>query len=266
MAKTISISSGKGGVGKTFLTANLAFELAKQGKRVLLLDGDLGMANLDIAFSVKPKGNLLDILNGHMQIQDILTPLGPQMALISGGSGLVELNRLSHFERRALVDAVSSLDQQFDYLLIDTAPGISDNVLHLNSAAQMTALVITPDPSSLTDSYALMKVLNQEYRDSHFAVICNQVRDVAEGAAVFQKFSDVAHRFLNISLDYWGSIPMDSLIRKSQQQQRLVAKFEPNSAAAGLVRSVGKNLHSSLQHIRPKTGIQFFWEQVVGVA
>ena len=266
MARTLSISSGKGGVGKTFVTANVAFELAKQGKKVLLLDGDLGMANLDLVFGVKPKGTLVDILNGTHTVSEILTPVSPNISLLSGGSGLVELNRLSHFERRSLIDAVSSLDQRFDYLLIDTAPGISDNVLQLNSAAQNISFVITPDPSSLTDSYALMKVLNFESKESHFAIICNQVKDTQEGAQLFQRFSEIAHKFLNISLDYWGSIPHDSLIRKTQQHQRLLSQFEPQSLAAEHLRQITKNAQMSLQYIRPKTGIQFFWEQVVGVA
>ncbi len=266
MAKTISITSGKGGVGKTFLTANLANLLALSGKRVLLLDGDLGMSNLDIAMGVKAQGNLLEVLNGEKDIADILTPVGPQISMISAGSGLVELNRLSHFERRSLVDAVSSLDHQFDYLLIDTAPGISDNVLHLNAAAQVATIVITSDPASLADSYALIKVLHQEHRETHFAVVCNQVKDAADGQALFQRFADVVHRFLHVSLDYWGSLNLDMSVRKATQAQRLVTRFEPNSQVCEALKQICTQMQSSVAHLRPKAGVQFFWEQVVGVA
>lgn len=266
MAKTISITSGKGGVGKTFFTANLANLLALQGKKVLCLDGDLGMSNLDLALGARPLGNLLEVLNGQKEIEDILTPVGPLISLISAGSGLVELNRLTHFERRSLIDAVSSLDHQFDYLLIDTAPGISDNVLALNAAAQIAAVIITPDPASFADSYALLKVLHHQHRESQFAIICNQVKDEADGQQIFQRFAEVVFRFLNVKLDYWGSVCQDSAVRKATQAQRLITRFEPQAEATLALKSIAQRMEASFVSLRPKTGIQFFWEQMVGVA
>lgn len=264
--RTISVTSGKGGVGKTTLIANLAYSLALQGKKVLILDGDLGMANVDIHFNVKSEGNILEVLKGERTIQEVVTKVSPNISLIPGGSGLVELSRINSFERRALLDAVGELDYEYDYLLIDTAPGITDNVLYLNSAAQKAAVVITPDPSSLADSYALIKVLSQEYKENHFSIVCNMVRDEAEGLVLFNKFSEVVNRFLSIGLDYWGALALDPLVRRSCQNQRLILKHEPQSESAHQLLRVSNRLQASVENIEGKAGLQFFWEQVVGVA
>lgn len=264
--KTVSITSGKGGVGKTTILCNLAFSLALRGKRVLILDGDLGMANVDIMFGARSEGSIHEVITGQKTVREILTPLAPNISLIPGGSGVVELNRITAFERRTLVDSLSMLEHQYDYLLIDTAPGISDNVLYLNSAAQIPAVIINQDPASLADSYALIKVLHQEYKDTNFAIICNQVRDEADGQQLFQRFSEVVHRFLSISLDYWGSVPQDPLFRRSTQTQRLVLRHEPQSNAAQSLVKISEKLERNLQNARQKAGLQFFWEQVVGVA
>jgi flagellar biosynthesis protein FlhG len=264
--KTISITSGKGGVGKTTMVCNLAYALARQGKKVLIFDGDLGMANVDIMFGVKSDFSIMDVLKGTKTMNEILVPLAPNIALIPGGTGLVELSRLNAFERRSMLDAVGSLDYQYDYLLIDTAPGLAENVLYLNSAAQVSSVVITPDPSSLADSYALIKVLNREYKETKFSIICNQVRDEIEGLALFNRFNEVVNRFLYIGLDYWGSVPQDQLLRKSTQNQRLILKHEPQSEAAKNLLKLSNKLETAMGENQDKSGLQFFWEQVVGVA
>ena len=264
--KTISITSGKGGVGKTTMVCNIAYALARQGKKVLIFDGDLGMANVDIMFGVKSEFSIMDVLKGERTMAEILVPLAPNIALIPGGTGIVELSRINSFERRAMLDAVGSLDYQYDYLLIDTAPGLAENVLYLNSAAQVSSVVITPDPSSLADSYALIKTLNREYKETKFSIICNQVRDEMEGLALFNRFNEVVNRFLYIGLDYWGSVPQDQLLRKSTQNQRLILKHEPQSDAAKNLLKLSNKLEASMNENQDKSGLQFFWEQVVGVA
>lgn len=264
--RTISVTSGKGGVGKTTLVCNLASELGRAGHRVLVLDGDLGMANVDIMFGQRARLNISHVLEGHCALEDILLEVAPNVHLISGGSGLYGLSRLGAVERRMLFDQVNHLNQSFDYMIVDTAPGIDDNVLYLNAAAQQILVVLTPDPTSLTDAYALIKVLNQRYRETHFSVVTNMVRDEIEGRMVFQKLSDVASRFLCVSLDYRGFIPNDPILRQSIRAQQLVTQVQSRTPASLALRNLAENLKHSERFNQAKGGIQFFWQQLSGVA
>src|ERR1700683_2504779 len=150
--RTISITSGKGGVGKTSIVCNLASTLAKTGQNVLILDGDLGMANVDIMFGARTKNSIKDVFTGSKKIEEIMTPLDQRIWLIPGGSGFTELQNLSDREKRILLDQMSNLKQHFDYMLIDTAPGIDNNVMYFNTSAQEIYVVVTPDPSSFADA------------------------------------------------------------------------------------------------------------------
>lgn len=269
LTKTLSITSGKGGVGKTSITCNLAYHLAERGHRVLVLDGDFGLANAEILFGVSPRGNILDVIHGEKDISDVITPVMPGVDLISGGRGLTEFNRLTPFERKALVDSISHYEFQYDYMLIDTAPGISDNVLYLNSAAQETLLVITPDAASLADSYALVKIMHQQFKEMHFSVVCNMVKDELDGFSLFQRFSEVSQRFLSLSLDYWGSIPVNASIKKSSIQARLALKHDQSTEIRQTFSQISAQMKTKLvpgSGKSTKAGLQFFWEQVVGVA
>lgn len=264
--RTISITSGKGGVGKTTLVANIALLLAQKGKKVLIFDGDLGMANVDILFGVKTQGNIYDIMSGRKEMSDILVEVAKNVFLIPGGSGIVGFNTINHFERRAMIEAVQSLPLGFDYLLIDTAPGISENVLFLNSAVQTVSVVITPDPSSFADAYALIKVLNQQYKVNHFSIVCNQVRDEQEGLGLYQRFNDVVNKFLYIGLDYWGSIPNDVVLKKAIQMQRLIVRQDPSAESSKALRQVTLQIEKSSQQIETSGGMRMFWDQMVGYA
>lgn len=264
--RTISITSGKGGVGKTTIVCNLAFELARQGQKVLILDGDLGMANVDIMFGQRAQLNISHVLNERCELKDILMEVSPNVHLIPGGSGVYELSRLEPLQKHILLDQVSRLNRDFDFMLVDTAPGIDDNVLYLNSAVQEIMVVLTPDPSSLTDAYALIKVLNQRYRENRFSVVTNMVKDEIEGRAVFQKLSDVASRFLCVSLDYKGIIPSDPILRQSIRSQQLVVQMQSRCPASQALRALSENLKESAKFTELKGGIQFFWNQISGVA
>ena len=264
--KTISISSGKGGVGKTTVVSNLALQLASEGQRVLILDGDLGMANVDIMFGARSQFHINDVLAGRKNLKDVIIEVRENIFLIPGGSGIYDLQNVSLFQKRLLLDQVSQLEGLYDYLLIDTAPGISDNVLYLNAAAHEIVLILSPDPASLTDTYALIKVLNQKYRESKFSVVCNAVRDEHEAMKIFKRLSDVCSKFLCVSLNYKGFIPLDQNLRLATKSQQLILEKNPRSPSSFALKALAKNL-SNLGHIdEVKGGIQFFWQQLVGVA
>ncbi len=264
--RTISITSGKGGVGKTMLTANLALRLSQLGNKVLIFDGDLGMANVDILYGVKAEANIYDVLTGSKSIREVCIEVAKDVFLIPGGSGVLEFNNLNGFQRRAMIEAVATLPQDFDYMLIDTAPGITDNVLYLNAAAQTISVIITPDPASLADSYALIKVLHQKYKENKFSIICNNVRDDIEGAGLYQRFNDVVNKFLYIGLDYLGSVPMDPTLRKATQMNRLIMRHDPTAESAKAIKNICTQIVNSNQKYVTKGGLQMFWEQVVGLA
>lgn len=264
--KVISVTSGKGGVGKTSILSNMAIQMAKQGKRVLILDGDLGMANVDIMFNVRAERHILDVVTGKASLQDILLHPQENIAIIPGGSGVFALQNLSVFEKQALLNEVSTLGHDYDVMLIDTAPGIDDNVLYLNSAAQEICVVVTPEPASVADAYALIKVLNQRCRETKFSIVCNQVRDDQDGQRLFAKLDQVASQFLYVSLDYKGSIPNDPNLRQSTRAQQLVSRAHPDSPSVHAFRSLASNLLGNSAQTEMKGGLQFFWEQLVGVA
>lgn len=235
--KIISITSGKGGVGKTSVTCNLATGLAKLGKKVLVLDGDLGMANVDIFFGVHPRRNLQDLLNG-VPLKECLTPAAQNVDLLAGGSGLYDLCHLNAFQRREILAHVSEMNFIYDYLLIDTSPGLHDHVLHLNSVADECLVLLTPDPSSFTDAYALIKVLHQKYRAQKFSIVCNQVQDEKAGAQLYLRFADVVQQFLPVRLNYRKTIPFDSQLKLSNQLQRLIIRQDAKAVSAQALSSL----------------------------
>jgi flagellar biosynthesis protein FlhG len=264
--RTISITSGKGGVGKTSLVCNLAHELGKVGHRVLILDGDLGMANVDIMFCHRARQNISHVLSGECTLEEVMIEVAANVHLIPGGSGVYGLSRLDPLQKHILLDQVSRLNRNFDFMLVDTAPGIDDNVLYLNSAAQEILVVVTPDPTSLTDAYALIKVLNQRHRENRFSVVTNMVKDENEARQVFQKLSDVASRFLCVSLDYRGFIPNDLILRQSIRSQQLVVEVQSRCPASLAIRGLADSLRNSERFTELKGGLQFFWNQLSGVA
>jgi flagellar biosynthesis protein FlhG len=267
-AKTsvISITSGKGGVGKTTLVSNLALQLGKEGKRVLILDGDLGMANVDIMFNVRAERTILDIVRGDCSIREVLVEVARNVTLIPGGSGIFDLQNLSVFEKQALLDQVSALGSEYDVMLIDTAPGIDDNVLYLNSAAQEICVIVTPEPASIADSYALIKVLNQRCRETRFSIICNEVKDEADGRRLFEKLDSVAQKFLYVSLDHMASIPSDPVLRQSTRALQLVCRSHPEAESSRAIQKLAQKFRGYEAVPECKGSLQFFWEQMVGLA
>ena len=264
--KIMSVTSGKGGVGKTTITCNLAMMLSSRGNRVLILDGDVGMANVDIFFGVRPVHHISDVISGEKKIQQVIVEAAKNVDVIPGGSGIYELNSLNHFQRRHLIESARELENRYDYMLIDTAPGISDNVLYLNSCAEEVMVVLTSDPASFADSYALIKVLHQKYKLKKFSVLVNNVKDEKEGAVLFQKFFDVVSRFLFVRLDYVGTIMSDTNLRRAVQLQRLIVRQEPEGPAARAFNQLAEQIERRTRHSQNRDQLSSFFEQVVGIS
>ena len=261
--QVISISSGKGGVGKTNIVANLALALTRLGKRVLVLDADLGLANIDILLGLTPRYTIEHLLTGQKRLQDILVP-GPEgMVILPAGSGIPELADLNEGQKLFLLNEMDQLSQRIDILLIDTGAGISANVLYFNLAAQESIIIITPEPTSLTDAYALIKVLATRHQKKHFIVLANAVANELEAKEVFRKISLVADRFLgSVSLDYLGFIPLDEHVLKAVRKQKAVLELFPQSPAGKSFMVLSQRLLDRPFRNRNEGNIQFFWKQV----
>ncbi len=238
--KLISIASGKGGVGKTTVTCNLALAMAEQNKRVLIIDGDLGMANVDIFFGIRPRHTIEDLING-IPINECITSAFKNIDILAGGSGLYNLTQINAFQRREVMIQVSELKFRYDYALIDTAPGLHDYVLHLNSVADQCVILITQDPSSFADAYALIKVMHQKYKTQNFNVVCNLIEGI-QGDSLFVRFSEVVEKFLPVRLSYLGSLPLDAQLKKIQQMQRLILRESVEIPSAKIFRQFATHL------------------------
>lgn len=248
--RIISVTSGKGGVGKTSLVSNMAVGLAQLGKKVLMFDGDLGMANIDIFFGVHPQKTLQDLVDGA-SLKECLTSAAQNIDLLAGGNGIYNLCHLNAFQRREIISRLAEMNFSYDYLLIDTSPGLHDHVLHLNSIADDCCVVLTPDPSSFADSYALIKVLNQKYKTQRFSIICNQVKDEKQGEQLYMRFLDVIQQFLPVRLTYLKSIPYDANMKLSNQLQRLILRQDAKSISALALKSICTEFVSQNQLTAP---------------
>jgi flagellar biosynthesis protein FlhG len=264
--RIISITSGKGGVGKSTIVANISSAIARTNQSVMILDGDLGTANQDIMFGVRPNRNLSHSASGATTMSEIVQSIEPNLKLIPGAIGVRDVYKMNDARRRNLLDQVKALCTGVDILLIDTAPGIDDSVLFLNAASQSSFVVVTPEPASLTDSYALIKLLNRYYGRKRFSIICNEVRDEAEGMALFSKISEIADKHLCVGLDYAGSIPFDPMVRRATKLQQLAIKTFPQSPGSQAFVQLAKNVSHSKTLDSVSSGVGFLWENVVGVA
>ncbi len=262
---TLSITSGKGGVGKTTFTVNLALTLAEMGKKVLVLDGDIGLANIDIFFGVRPQKTLDDFFNGDESLQEVLVKVDKNIHIIPSASGLTDLKTIDVYKRKMLMDEVSRLNNTYDYLLVDTASGIDENVQYLNSAVQDVLVVITPEPASMADAYALIKLLNQNKKITRFSLVANKVLSEKEAKDIFHRIDRVASRFLNINLKFLGYIPLDPKLRQVADS-RPAAKARPSAASAIALRRIAESIDQQNEDNEIHGSLQFFWNQILNVA
>ena len=255
--RVISISSGKGGVGKTFTSVHLAAHAARSGQRVLLIDADLGLANVDIMLGLNASGTMRNLLTGDATLNDLIRPCAQGFDVLPGGSGMYELTSLNVSEQQTILDSLREAGHQYDLILIDTAAGIGENVLYFASAAETALVVLTPDPTSLTDAYALIKVLSRQ-RDVHrFLILINQTDEI-DGHITFKRLLSVTDRYLDVYLDYIGYVPQHPVVRKAIQHQRLLDDSDPN-VYPHLEKLFSKLLQRP-RNVSRSGGLQFFWE------
>lgn len=262
--KVVSITSGKGGVGKTQVVSSLALALREQGKRVLIFDGDMGLANIDIIYNISPEYNLKHLLNGSKKIDEVLCE-GPEgVMVLPAASGIKEMTNLSEDNKASLMDQLDQLEDQFDIVLIDTAAGISENVMYLNSAAQHVCVVVTPEPTSITDAYALMKVLSSQYGEKEFQIITNQCKSEAEGNIIFKSLLNATDQFLDsVQLWHLHNFPYSDQVRQSVRKQVPMIKFEKDGEIAKSYRELASKV-TTLENSFQKSGMQFFLRQAFG--
>ncbi|HEY8278944.1 MAG TPA: MinD/ParA family protein [Bdellovibrionota bacterium] len=264
--RVISVTSGKGGVGKSSVVANLAMTLAEKGERVLLLDGDFGLANLDIMLDLKPRGNIHDVLKGQLEARDILARVAPNVDIIPASSGVMEMTQLTDEKKTQLLDVMQSLENAYDVLLIDTGAGISDDVTWLNSSASEIIVVATPEPTSLADAYALIKVLHQKHKVKAFKLLVNQARSEAEALRVYQQITAVSDRFLNVAIDYLGHVLWDDLWTYAVRQRKPIVSAYPSSNAAKNFSQLADTLFRPTERMVANGGNTPFFKALLGHA
>lgn len=260
-----SITSGKGGVGKTAVCANLAYNLASMGKRVLILDADLGLANIDVVFGLSPSYNLNHFFTGEYELQDIMVDGPLEIKILPAGSGIQNFTRLDSNQKMRLLDGLDSMQNHFDYVLIDTEAGISENVTYFNTAAQEILVVTTPEPTAITDAYALMKLLSTQYHEKKFNLVVNQIRTENDALDVYRKLTMVANRYLDISIDYLGSIPEDRQMIDSIRKQKVISELIPGSKITTAFRQLASRVCAEPSQVTPKGNLQFFWKKLLNI-
>jgi len=262
--KVLTVSSGKGGVGKTNLVTNLAYALSQRGRRVLVVDADIGLNNIDILLGMAPKFQIQHFLSGEKSIEEVIFEGPGGIKVLPASNGIQELTQLENHTKLALLEELDRISVGYDFLIFDTGAGISGNVTYFCSAAHDIILLATTEPTSHTDVYALMKVLSQKYQQKRFRLLINMVNSENEALDVFQRLSAVADKFLpNVSLDYLGFVLSDPVVSKSVRQQKPFVELYPHSKASGCVNNLSEKLFLE-RSIAPREREQsFFWKSVL---
>ncbi len=258
-SRVIAVTSGKGGVGKTSLSVNLALQFQEQGQRVVILDADFGLANVEIMLGIRPQYNLADLIYNNKSIEEIITegPMG--VGFISGGSGVQDLVNLDKEKLKKLIAKLVKLDSLYDVIIIDTGAGIADSVIEFVLSSPEVLLVVTPEPTSITDAYSLLKAVNRKKEfnreQKSIKVVANRVESDEEGREIYEKISVVASKFLNIDMEYLGHIPQDKKLTNAVVEQKPISIYYPNSESALRIKSIcGKLLNKSFNDTE-KVGI-----------
>jgi flagellar biosynthesis protein FlhG len=260
VSRVITITSGKGGVGKSSISVNLAIALSRLGKRVIILDADFGLANVEVMFGIRPQYNLADLIFRGKTLADIVTQGPENIGFISGGSGIQELTNLTKDQIVYLIQKLVELDDLADIILVDTGAGISDSVLEFVAASSEVLLVATPEPTSITDAYALLKTLNRKtdvsLKDTAIMMIANRIDTYDDGKELFDKLSLVVSKFLNIDLEYLGAVPQDTIVSKAVIRQKPALMLYPNSQFSRSISTFASIMsENEAEQIQNKRGI-----------
>ncbi len=261
--KVLCFSSGKGGVGKTSIVTNLAIAVSNLGRSVLILDADLGLANVDVMLGITPKYSIQHVFSGEKTLSDIIMKGPGGIRLLPASSGIQELCHLNESEKLFLLNEFDALDEPVDVMLIDNAAGISDTVMYFNMAAQNRVIILTPEPTSITDAYALIKVLKNKYKVKEFYIIVNWANSKQEAQKIFRQLTLVADKFLGfLSFHFLGYIPKDMSIPKSIRQQRPAMELYPNSRASQEIRQLAEKI-LEIESNNNDGNIKFFWKNLL---
>lgn len=259
--RVLAVASGKGGVGKSNVAVNLAIALAHQHASVLVMDADLGMANIDVLLGIRPRYDLYHVITGEKELDDVIMDGPDGIGIIPASSGVSRMVDLSAAEHAGLIRAFDEISRRVDYLIIDTAAGIGDSVVTFSKSAQEVIVVVCDEPASITDAYALIKVLNKDHGVKRFQVLANMVKDVDHGRRLYAKLAHVAENFLDISLGYLGSIPADEKLKEAVRSQQPVINAFPHSASGVAFQALGTRINK-LPRLPSATGyFEFFVER-----
>jgi flagellar biosynthesis protein FlhG len=261
--QVIAVTGGKGGIGKSNISVNISIALAEMRRRVVLLDADLGLANIDVLLGIRAEKTIANVLSGECDLRDILVRGPGGIKIVPAASGVQHMASLNAQQHGAMIQAFSDLSDQIDVLVIDTAAGISDTVVSFVRAAQEILVVVCDEPSSITDAYALIKLLNKEYGISRVRVIANMVANAKEGHHLFMKLSGVCERFLDITMQYAGAIPYDENVRKAIQKQKAVVEFSPHCKASQAYRQIAHKIDEWPVLSSPRGHLEFFVENLL---
>ncbi|MCW5586781.1 MAG: MinD/ParA family protein [Chromatiales bacterium] len=261
--RAVAVTGGKGGVGKTNVSVNLGVAAAEMGQKVMLLDADLGLANIDVVLGLHPKFDLSHVMRGECTLEEALVEGPSGLKVIPGASGVQGLAELSPAEHAGLIRAFSEVAADTELLIVDTAAGISDTVLSFSRASHEIVVVVCDEPASITDAYAIIKLLNRDYGHQRFRILANMVRSAQEGRDLYNKMCRVTDRYLDVTLSFMGAIPYDESLRKAVRAQRPVVQAFPRSRVAQVFRSLAKKIETWPQPSGANGQVQFFVERLI---
>jgi len=262
--RVLAVTSGKGGVGKTHVSANLAYSLARLGKRVLVFDADMGLANIDIILGLTPRYNLHHVLQGKKTLQEVLITGPGDIGILPAASGIKELADLTRGQKMTLIEELDNLDERYDYMIIDTAAGITGNVLYFNMAAKEIVVVVSPEPTSITDAYALIKILYQSHAEKRIMLLVNMARSYQEARDVYRRVGSATEHFLDLTIEYLGYVMYDEKVADAARLQKALVEAYPGARASQCLMGIARKLSREPAGRYNIGSMKFFSNAIIG--